>query len=909
MAAMTRATYEDSLRNPAFCELLPVRDFLDGVMIRANGAYVAGYELSGLHSYYDSDQQRQHLKMLLEALLRTLPELSMRLQMRFEIIEGVGDLLSHYTQAQRNPNPNVQALDRIRMEAWQHKNEEGSYLEHRLHAYLIWNPLRRPVSEGISPRAALSLPGVWSLSTDKCIQRTHQEHENLLSEFNSLLAGVEASFMATGCEMRRLSDDELFLEVKRALNPTAKDVLPYRRYEQSLSYTSARSQIASVSIEEEGDDFLKINGLLYSWLSLKELPDTTFAGMLRELMIQDFPVTVSAEFMIPDQTKVVRAYKSRLRKMQAAQRDINGGYSFNVDAHIAESQLAGILEQVISSSLKTCQVSLQIGCRASRPTNDDKEYQAARGLLAERRQKVLQAVARMAGARAMTETLAKKRIFIGTLPGMAEPNKREHDCLTLNGADLMPLETPWRGTTRSPLILVESPLRQLIPFSMFDPRLGDSNLLIMAKSGAGKTFLAQQFLLMAARSNPRISIIERGDSYQPLVELMGGRVIEMNLESSETINPWDLEQGETRPTKEKVAFLRNLTRYMIGDNPNSDSELLDNIITEAIYSTYKRRSSRPSNPIPTFTDLAQTLSTWNDKVERSRDEAHLAAIKLRTWIGDTGVYARLLDRHTTARLDNNCLYFNIEGLSDDPRLETAMSLLIAHAMSERSSGRTGQPSIVVLDEAWALLDSKVLAAQVVELFRTARKRQCSVWGISQTPEDFVGTPTTPRPHGPGIFKNVTSKLIGQQPGDMSALVTHLHLNEVCLEQIKQFSAPKKGQSSEVLLVIGEKAETTQVLKLLPTALDYWVCTTFPRERYYRNWFLRKNAHGPLLELYQELASKFPQGLADLPLLPEELSGEVSSIADCRFSIDESKNQNAVNRQSAIANRQSTRVSS
>ena len=91
MAAMTRATYEDSLRNPAFCEAPPRNgNFWHGVMIRANGAYVAGYELSGLHSYYDSDQQRQHLKMLLEALLRTLPELSMRLQMRFEIIEGVG---------------------------------------------------------------------------------------------------------------------------------------------------------------------------------------------------------------------------------------------------------------------------------------------------------------------------------------------------------------------------------------------------------------------------------------------------------------------------------------------------------------------------------------------------------------------------------------------------------------------------------------------------------------------------------------------------------------------------------------------------------------------------------------------------------------------------------------------------
>ena len=50
----------------------------------------------------------------------------------------------------------------------------------------------------------------------------------------------------------------------------------------------------------------------------------------------------------------------------------------------------------------------------------------------------------------------------------------------------------------------------------------------------------------------------------------------------------------------------------------------------------------------------------------------------------------------------------------------------------------GSISITVLDECWALLDSPVLAPEVVQLFRTARKRNSSVWAISQTLEDFVG---------------------------------------------------------------------------------------------------------------------------------------------------------------------------
>ena len=72
------------------------------------------------------------------------------------------------------------------------------------------------------------------------------------------------------------------------------------------------------------------------------------------------------------------------------------------------------------------------------------------------------------------------------------------------------------------------------------------------------------------------------------------------------------------------------------------------------------------------------------------------------------------------RLESNWLFFNIEGLSSDPTLETAMSMLIANATAERASGRSGQPSITVLDECWALLDSPTLAPEVVQLFRTAR---------------------------------------------------------------------------------------------------------------------------------------------------------------------------------------------
>jgi type IV secretory pathway VirB4 component len=266
--------------------------------------------------------------------------------------------------------------------------------------------------------------------------------------------------------------------------------------------------------------------------------------------------------------------------MMSAQKDTHGAYRVNVEAQVAEGQLMHVLQDVISSSLKTCRLSMVIAVRTSRPVESRRELEEAQRVLADRRQRALHAVMRMNGARALQEDLAKRRLYLGSLPGLAEENRREHDCLTLHAADLLPVEMPWQGTPQSPLILLETPYRQLVPFSPFDAGFSDANVLVMAKSGGGKTFMVQKLLLELGRANPLISILERGDSYRPLVELMGGRVIEVDLDGHEALNPWDLPQGERAPSKEKIAFLKNLTRHMIGESKNSDSSLLDNVLTD-----------------------------------------------------------------------------------------------------------------------------------------------------------------------------------------------------------------------------------------------------------------------------------------------------------------------------------------
>ena len=873
--------HEKSLSEPGLCELLPIRDYLDNVLIRLSGEFVAGYVLKGAVSYFADDAGLNTIKSHLEAILRTIPEESMRLQFRFEVTEDLGDLLQRYQDCSRTQDEATLAMDQNRLAMWQRKDAGGEYLRRITHLYLIWDSERHHRVLAVSGKTAKRNKdgGGFSLSTRKIVQRTLKEHIDLVSEFESLLNGIESAMVAAGLDPQRMGDQDLFLETKRALAPLKPDPLPLRQYPYSERYVTAREQCSIVSILGQTEDYINIDGLLWSFITLKAPPDATYPGILRSLLTSGLPIVVSTQVTIPNQSKVLERFKKRHKKMMAAQRDSKGNLRIDVTAQVAEAELLKIQQDIIASSLKAVKVSLTIGVRTSRAAHTTAEYKEAEREIASRKQQILHIISRMNGASGLTEDIAQRRIFLSSLPGLAGEDKREIDLLSCHAADLLPLEMPWTGTPRSPLMLIETPYRQLIPFSPFDPDLSDANMLVAAASGHGKSMMTGQMLLQAARQDTRVSIIERGDSYRNLVEYMGGQMITMALDSERTLNPWDLEPAEWEPSREQVAFLKGLARHMLGDIEASD--LLDNVLVDAIERTYRRAAMRPGNTIPTFGDLRDELQYYQDadRNERVMEEARLAAFKLRNWVSPGGVYENLFDRQTTLKLDSPWIYFNVETLKDDPLLESAMSLLIAWATTKRASGKNSHKSITVLEECWMLLESPFLADLVVQLYRTARKRNGAVWGVSQAIEDFTGTTQAPNAFGAAILKNTTIKIIGRQTGSLDVLREFLHLNETTLNEIKNLGHTQKGRKSDFIVVIGEKADTTHTLRVVLSPVEYWIMTTYPRERWYRAWWMKKHSELPLYKRYCLLAEKFPQGMAALEELPEERSGEVYEIDD------------------------------
>src|SRR5437588_12526358 len=94
--------YEFELHSPALCEELRIRDILDNVAVMTSGAFVAAYELSGVHSIYHTEETRNRAKESLEAVLRSMPERSMRFHLPFEIRQDTGDVIRRYAESGRN---------------------------------------------------------------------------------------------------------------------------------------------------------------------------------------------------------------------------------------------------------------------------------------------------------------------------------------------------------------------------------------------------------------------------------------------------------------------------------------------------------------------------------------------------------------------------------------------------------------------------------------------------------------------------------------------------------------------------------------------------------------------------------------------------------------------------------------
>ena len=299
----------------------------------------------------------------------------------------------------------------------------------------------------------------------------------------------------------------------------------------------------------------------------------------------------------------------------------------------------------------------------------------------------------------------------------------------------------------------------LVIFDRFS--LENANMVVFAKSGAGKSFTVKLEALRSMMTGSDILIIDPENEYQKLSDAVGGSYIRLSLSSDTRINPFDLprviDSDEADDAlRANLVTLHGLLRLMLGGTTAggqlsvglSPAEEAD--LDQGLIDTYAR-AGITSDPL-THNSIPPTMGDLYDTLLHMGGTGPQLAQRLRKYT--TGTFAGIFSQQSNIDIDNTMVVFNIRDLEDELR-PVAMYIVLSHIWNIT---RTIQKKrMLIVDEAWQLMKYDDSANFLFSLAKRARKYYLGLTTITQDVEDFMGSKM-----GRAIVANSSMQLLLKQ---------------------------------------------------------------------------------------------------------------------------------------------------
>ena len=317
------------------------------------------------------------------------------------------------------------------------------------------------------------------------------------------------------------------------------------------------------------------------------------------------------------------------------------------------------------------------------------------------------------------ETINALDAWLGTHPGNGYANLRRPLISSLNLADLLPLATVWTGSTYCPCPFYPPKSRPLTvlttdgstPF-WFNLHNGDiGHALEVGPTGSGKSTLLG-LITAQFRGYPgaRIVAFDKGMSLFPLCLGAGGNHYDIGNDALSFAPLQRIDESETEFSwaANWLANLAELQKLSILPCHRN-----------AIHTALTTLKSNPSH-MRSLTDF------WHVVQDREVKDAL-------THYTQAGAMGRLLDAKTDKLGISNFMVFEIESLMEMGEANLVPVLLYIFRRFEKSLN--GQPSLLILDEAWVMLGHPVFRAKIREWLKVLRKANCAVVLATQNLSD------------------------------------------------------------------------------------------------------------------------------------------------------------------------------
>jgi type IV secretory pathway VirB4 component len=278
------------------------------------------------------------------------------------------------------------------------------------------------------------------------------------------------------------------------------------------------------------------------------------------------------------------------------------------------------------------------------------------------------------------------------------------------------------------------------------------NSVILARSGAGKSYLAKLEALRSLYTGVEVAVIDPEDEYARLCSAVGGAYIHLGAPKVR-LNPFDLpprNQRDSDPLTRRALFLHSLIGVMLGEPLDKASKAaLDRGIIAAYRQagiTFEQRTW--NRPPPLMRDLVTALTNDTDA------KAWELAAGLAPYV--TGSHRQLFDGPTTTRPDSHLIVFSLRDLPEE--LKAVGTLLTLDAVWRRvSDPRDRRPRLVVVDEAWLLMRDPDGAKFLLRMAKAARKHWAGLSVVTQDAADLLSSEM-----GQAVIANSTTQILLKQ---------------------------------------------------------------------------------------------------------------------------------------------------
>jgi type IV secretion system protein VirB4 len=501
--------------------------------------------------------------------------------------------------------------------------------------------------------------------------------------------------------------------------------------------------------------------------SVKMLPQHTYPGLYAHLDTLPFPFRWVQRWIPLDRTAALRACKQYTRIWTSQQQNL---------WTIIKQECLGIpSSQVNEHAVNYAQEANDMGVLVANSevalgyyTGAVVVWDASPQVASER----LDALAHLfeaSGAIIHTEDLNTVEAWLGTLPGHRYANVRQRLVHSMNLSHMLPVHALWPGIEycahmEAPPLLIAT-TREQTPFSVSLHHGDVGDTLIIGPKGSGKSLLLATIMLQWGARYPKAQAFafELGQSLRIATQTAEGRWYDLGRATGLALQPLaDIGQIDERVWASEWLELLYLNEGL-ALTPTHKARLWEALTTLAAHERHFR-----------------TLSSLHGLLQDSDLREALLPYTL------SGNYGGILDGDTDAFRFGALQTFEMEGLLDRPKIIPPTLLALLHAINKSF---TGEPVIIILDEAWLYLSIPVFAERIKEWLNRLRKKNASILFATLNLADVFASPVSAT-----IVQECVTRILLPNPRalepELAALYTRCGLTKRQIELIA-LATPKR----------------------------------------------------------------------------------------------------------------------